>query len=164
MKRIISLFISLIFVLSTSNLLFAEKLCIRKVQKIKSNKVRLSKILTTDTECPRRTVEILDTAVFKGDTGAQGPAGQNATDNLTTEQTSNAAINVAHGSTVLHESGCSSSDQKVISGGCNINHNDMHLVDSYLNTSNGLWRCIYANYSGSSLLAKVTVIANCVDN
>ena len=43
----------------------AEKLCIKKMQGIKNNKVRLSRVLKTETACPANFIEVMDTAAFQ---------------------------------------------------------------------------------------------------
>lgn len=73
MNKILSLFVFILFLFSYVS---AEKLCIKKTQKLNNNKVRLSKILKTQSLCPRGYIEVLDTSIFRGPAGVDGQNGE----------------------------------------------------------------------------------------
>lgn len=56
---------------------FADKLCIKKKQAVKNEKVTLKKVLRTGTSCPSGYFEVLDTSIFQGPAGANGQNGSN---------------------------------------------------------------------------------------
>ncbi len=59
---------------------FADKLCIKKKQAVKNEKVALKKILRTGSTCPSGYIEVLDTSIFQGPSGADGQDGTNGAD------------------------------------------------------------------------------------
>ena len=73
MNKIILL--SLTILIFFSNTLVAEKLCIKKNQRIKNSKVKLSSALRTEASCPANFIEVLDTTSFQ--TPASSPSIEN---------------------------------------------------------------------------------------
>lgn len=73
MKRITFLcFVIAVLLASSAS---AEKLCIRKVAKVKNGRVKLSPTLRVLSACPNGFLEILDTETFRGPAGTNGVDG-----------------------------------------------------------------------------------------
>ena len=92
MKKVLALLI-LVFL---TNLVQADKLCIKKNQKVINGKVKLSKVLKTETDCPRRFLEVLNLDSLN----------QNPFTSFTTVVSSNAPAEIFVGGKTQHEGGC----------------------------------------------------------